>query len=371
MRRTEHANLATFAGRDTSQARGSDRRLWLAEHCPNCGAEPGRRCHRRSLVPRTFAHTLALHTARGWRQRSCPTCHALPDQDCLTPAGRAAARPHTARLHPARDELPTLEDVWRTLEHAGAQLALVRFAGGQRRPGALESITINTEDHELARFYSADESELASALAAPIWARYASFRGHPRIQATLTWRVTERSLTLAGTRGSEHFHETLHARTPPHLPIARDTSRDTSPATASDDDRSRRIDNNQPHAAARTCCRCRHPIPASARPEARYCSKRCRQAASRARLRQQSGRPKPAEHCAWCEQPMPARLRPEARYCGKPCRQAASRARLALAPTPDARRTSTPPTATIRDTSRDTSPPTFFDGDPPTFFGGS
>ena len=232
----------------------------------------------------------------------------------------------------AREELHALEDVWRALERAGATLALVRFCGGAGRHGTLEAISIRAGERELAHWRGAAASELAGALAAPVWGRYGTFRGQPRIAATLTWSVTDRSLLLAGTRGSEHFHEILNASSTPARTL-RDTSRDTSLDAGDAHQRSHEPDSEKPQPAGRACCRCGQPIPANARPEARYCSKRCRQRASRARLREQSGRAGLAapELCAWCDGPMPTGLRPEARYCGKRCRQAASRARLTSA----------------------------------------
>jgi len=264
---------------------------------------------------------------RGWRQRPCPTCKARPGEPCFTPRGRAAARPHTARLHPARRELHALEDIWGALEQSGAEIARVRFSGGGGRQGTPDSVSIYAGDRELARWWGADETELAAALAAPVWGRYGSFRGQPRIAATLTWNVADRSLRLAGKRGTDRFQETLQAAGTP-TPALRDTS-----LAAGDGHRPVRTGGGRPRATARTCCRCGQPIAADARPEARYCSKRCRQAASRARLRERSGRAalKPPERCALCDGPMPAGLRPEARYCSKRCRQAASRARLSLA----------------------------------------
>jgi hypothetical protein len=310
--------------RDVSQAEVSDRRLWLAERCPACGAQAGMRCRERSPSRRTPPARLALHAARGWRLRPCPACKAQPGEPCFTPRGRSAARPHTARLPLARGELHALDDVWRALERAGAQLALVRFTGGGGRQGTLERVSIEAAGR--ARWRGAGEAQLAGALAAPAWGRYGTFKGQPPIAATLQWRVADRSLLLSGTRGTERFEQTLQAaratagpaapslRAPsPAAPSMRDTSRDTSPA------------------AGRECNRCGQSIPAGARPEARYCSKRCRQAASRARLRERSGRSAlaPPERCALCDGPMPAGVRPEARYCSKRCRQAASRARLA------------------------------------------
>ena len=316
--------------RDMSQTGWGDRRLWLEDRCPSCGAQAGARCQSRSRARRKPSATLTLHAARGWRQRPCPACKAYPGEPCLTPHGRSAARPHTARLHPARGELHAPEDVWRALERTGGQIALVRFSGGGGRHGTLDSVSIQAEGRELAHWWGAGESALVGALAARVWGRYGTFRGQPRIAATLQWSVADRSLVLAGTRGTERFEEILVAATGTAAQTKRDASRDTSSDAGGKRGRSPRAEISEPRGSGRECSGCGQPIPATARPEARYCSKRCRQAASRARLRERSGRSAlvPPERCALCDGPMPTGLRPEARYCSKRCRQAASRARL-------------------------------------------
>ena len=320
--------------RDASQTARSDRRSWLEDGCPSCGARPGARCKSRVAPRRT--PPLTLHAARGWRQRRCPVCKAEPGERCATPRGRSAVAPHTARVHAARGELHAVEDVWRALERAGAQLALVRFSGGGGRPGTLEGLSIQPQGSAPARLVDAGQSELAGALAAPAWARYGSFRGQPRIAAMLQWSVAERSLTLAGTRGTGRFQEILLTATTTAAQTMRDASRDTSSDVRGKRGRSPSAELSEPRGVARKCSRCGQPIPASARREARYCSKRCRQADSRARLRERSGRSALAapERCERCEGPMPTGRRPEARYCSKRCRQAASRARLRLARPP-------------------------------------
>src|SRR5450755_3865162 len=75
------------------------------------------------------------------------------------------------------------------------------------------------------------------------------------------------------------------------------------------------------------CERCGAPLPPGLRAGARYCSKRCRQAASRARLRDRPcfPPPTPTEVCAWCGEAMPDGRRGEAVFCSKRCRQASSR----------------------------------------------
>jgi endogenous inhibitor of DNA gyrase (YacG/DUF329 family) len=208
-----------------------------------------------------------------------------------------------------------IEEVWRALARISATVARVRFAGGGGKRASVETMVAAAGGGELAR-WRAGESELGDALAAPAWARYGAFRGQPPVTGTLCWSVAERSITLAGRRGSERFAETLAGAAA--IRSGRDVSRDASPVSALE---------------RRACERCGGPIASGARSEARYCSKRCRQAASRVRLRVLWGPPARVapERCAWCEDPMPAGLRSEARYCSKRCRQAASRARLAEA----------------------------------------
>jgi hypothetical protein len=108
----------------------------------------------------------------------------------------------------------------------GAQLALVRFSGGGGRPGTLERVSLEAQG-SAPRLVDASE-ELAGALAAPVWGRYGSFRGQPPIAATLRWSVAERSLMLAGTRGTERLQEILLPASATAAQTIRDTSRDTS-----------------------------------------------------------------------------------------------------------------------------------------------
>ena len=175
----------------------------------------------------------------------------------------------------------------------------------------------------------ARSGELPEALAAPIWARYALFRGHPRTTGLLVWDVQKRQVLVAGERGGRKFEELLFASRklyrPAVTPVAVATG-DTSRGSAA---RAKR--DMSPGAgvgrASRSCERCGEALPPGLRPEARYCSKRCRQAASRARLknRPSSPPPSPPETCSWCGDPMPGGLRAGARFCSKRCRQASSR----------------------------------------------
>jgi hypothetical protein len=322
----------------------SDRRLWLEGPCPTCGARSGLRCQtsRHGGKPTRF-----LHAARGWRQRSCPTCKAQPGELCKTPTGRRASQPHTARLHPGRRELFAEQGVWEELERWEAAVALVRFSGGGGSLGSIAAVTLeDAKKRELARWGSG-EGELPEPLAAPMWARYALFRGHPRISGLLMWDVQERQAVIAGERGGQKFEELVSA--PRQLYRSPGT-----PAAVTAGDRSRRsaaraARDTSPGAreASRSCERCGEPLPAELRAAARYCSKRCRQAASRARLKDRppSPPPTPTETCAWCDGPMPAGVRVEARFCSKRCRQGSSRHALRV-------RRSAPRTSVPHDTPR-------------------
>ena len=100
--------------------------------------------------------------------------------------------------------------------------------------------------------------------------------------------VTQHSLVIAGTRGSERFaarRPRARARRRCQKP-PRDTSRDTSPGAEAPQTARARC-QPAPHTcspATRACWHRRHAIQPNARPEARYYGKRCRQAASRTRL---------------------------------------------------------------------------------------
>ena len=128
--------------------------------------------------------------------------------------------------------------MWEELERWEAATALVRFSGGGGAQGSIGAVTLeDANKRELARWGSG-EGERPEALAAPIWARYALFRGHPRIRGLLMWDVQERQVVIAGERGGEKFEELLSAPgqlyRPPVTPVAvsgRDVSR-TSAARA-------------------------------------------------------------------------------------------------------------------------------------------
>ncbi len=49
--------------------------------------------------------------------------------------------------------------------------------------------------------------ELAYALEAPVWDRFGTFAGHPKVVATVTWTTADRRVVIAGRRGHERFEE--------------------------------------------------------------------------------------------------------------------------------------------------------------------
>jgi len=153
-----------------------------------------------------------MHCARGWRQRTCPTCRSQPEEPCRTPTGREASRPHAARLRPGRHELLRPRDVWEELERRGATVALVEFWGHAGQGGQTGRITLcRAEGDQLVDVerWSTGRDELTFALEAPVWERYGTFAGHPRICATVTWVAADRSVVIEGERGGERFEETI------------------------------------------------------------------------------------------------------------------------------------------------------------------
>lgn len=201
-------------------------------------------------------------------------------------------------------------------------VATVSFSGGAGKAATIVSASLkDAGGREVLRF-SSGQGPLVEALAAPIFGRYASFRGHPRILATVVWDLASGEVGCAGTRGGRQFSELLDHRPRSYVrqPRARDMSRDVSSAVL----------RRPPLAEPRTCPVCGTALDGGKRVETVYCCKRCRQAASRARIRASSARAslRGPSRCALCVGPMPVGVRAEALYCSKRCRQAASRRRL-------------------------------------------
>jgi hypothetical protein len=187
----------------------SDHSLWLQEWCPTCRAAPGARCRLPSFS-RTSQPT-PLHFARGWRARVCPTCKAFPGDSCRTPSGRQTSHTHQARLRPGRYELASSESVWQELEARGVTIASVPFSGRAGRGGHVDRIVLHRLDGDelvdVERWTSHDE--LGYALEGPIWDRFGSFAGQPRIAGTLVWTTADRRVVIVGRRGDKRFEEFL------------------------------------------------------------------------------------------------------------------------------------------------------------------
>lgn len=187
----------------------SDRALWLEEWCPACRVMAGARC-RISWMWKTREAT-PLHVARGWRARSCPTCKALPGDSCRTPSGREAPHTHQARLRPGRHELVSHESVWQELEVRGATIASVPFSGRAGRGGRVDRIVLRrlVGDELVDVEWWTSRDELCYALEAPVWDRFGSFAGQPRIVGTVVWTTADRRVLIRGRRGDERFDEAV------------------------------------------------------------------------------------------------------------------------------------------------------------------
>ncbi len=257
--------------RDTSQiARVTGGCGWLS---PRCGASSGHALSPAREGGRAASRRAGPACRRGWRQR------ALPDLQGRARASRAlgpAARPHAARLGPARRELAVTEAIWRALERTCASVALVRFAAGGGLPGgSVEVLALAADGGELGRWQAGESRAGGRARDA----RVGALRELPWAAADHGDAALERRRALDHARRQPRLRAVRadSRRQPTSARAPRDTSRDTSPVTAS-------------RTAGRVCERCGKPIAQTARAEARYCGKRCRQAASRARLRERSGR---------------------------------------------------------------------------------
>ena len=291
----------------------SDRRLWLAEPCPTVGAG-GLRCQTSRYGGKP---SRVLHGARGWRHRSCPTCKAQPGELCRTPgpAGRPAAH-RAAQLRAPRA-------VRRRGRVAGAR-ALERlcgagsFSGGGGSPGSVAAVTLEDADkHELARWENG-EGELPEALAAPIWGRYALFRGHPRITGLVLWDAHERQVIVAGKRGGQKFDEVLSAPRrptrltvmPPSPPRARHVAGASRPGG-----RRASLAARGAGETSRLCEHCDEPSRgASPRGELLLKALPAGRLARAAQAPASKPPSPPPEKCSWCDGSMPDGLRAEAKF---------------------------------------------------------
>ena len=185
----------------------SDRATWLEEWCPTCRAAPGARC--RTPFYRKTRPPTRLHVSRGWRVRRCPTCRAPAGEPCTTPSGREASAPHTARLRPARGELLLADAVFAELDRLGAVGATVPFGGRAGAGGQVGRVLLSRlEGAELVESELGwARQELAFAVAAPVWDRFGSFAGQPRVTGTVRWEIAERRVLISGRRGQERFEE--------------------------------------------------------------------------------------------------------------------------------------------------------------------
>lgn len=141
--------------------------------------------------------------------RRCPTCRACAGEPCRTPSGREPSAPHAARLRPFRGELLLATAVFAELDGLDAVGAVVRFGGRAGSGGRIIAVAlIRLDGGELVESELGwAREELAFALAAPVWDRFGSFAGQPRITGTLRWETTRRSVLISGRRGEKTFEE--------------------------------------------------------------------------------------------------------------------------------------------------------------------
>jgi hypothetical protein len=169
-------------------------------------------------------------------------------------------------LGPGRRELFADDQVWEELERWKTAVALVRFSGGGGNQGSIAAVSLeDAERRELARWGSG-EAELPEALAAPIWGRYALFRGHPRMTGLLMWDVQKREVVVAGERGGRRFEELLFASRQLYRSAVTPVAAATGEALRGSAERSGREASPAAGAggASRSCERCGEPLPPGA-----------------------------------------------------------------------------------------------------------
>jgi hypothetical protein len=99
--------------------------------------------------------------------------------------------------------------VFEELERRGATVALVPFSGRAGAGGRVEAIKLlrlEREDLvEVERWSCRDE--LCFAIEAPIWERYGTFVGHPRVVGEVIWSTADRCVLIRGRRGDSAFED--------------------------------------------------------------------------------------------------------------------------------------------------------------------
>jgi hypothetical protein len=102
--------------------------------------------------------------------------------------------------------------VWVELERRGAALAPVPFSGRAGAGGSVGTIAVcRVAGGELVDVerWSGGCDELAYAMEAPVWDRFGTFAGQPRVRGTVVWSLSDRSVLIAGERGGERFEKAV------------------------------------------------------------------------------------------------------------------------------------------------------------------
>ena len=99
--------------------------------------------------------------------------------------------------------------MWDELERRRVSVATVPFRGRAGRGGEIDVIRLQRvrgEESREVRLWP-DSEELAHALAAPMWDRFATFAGQPLVRAEVVWTAVDRSVVIVGRRGDRRLEE--------------------------------------------------------------------------------------------------------------------------------------------------------------------
>ena len=95
------------------------------------------------------------------------------------------------------------------LDRLGAVGATVPFGGRAGAGGHVGRVALSrlVEGEVVESELGWAREELAFAVAAPVWDRFGSFAGQPRVMGTVRWDTASRAVSISGRRGDQRFEE--------------------------------------------------------------------------------------------------------------------------------------------------------------------
>ncbi len=97
------------------------------------------------------------------------------------------------------------------LDRLGAACATASFDGRSGAGGHVRTIALTrlVDGKPVESEIGWAHDELGFAVAAPVWDRFGSFAGQPRIEGSVRWNAVNRWVLISGRRGHDRFEERL------------------------------------------------------------------------------------------------------------------------------------------------------------------